>query len=66
MIDRRPFSRLGGPEHGWLKARHQYSFSKYYDPQNMRWGPNRGSNDDEIAPNSGFPPHPHSDMEIIT
>lgn len=66
MIDRRPFARLGGADHGWLKARHHFSFANYYDPANMGWGPIRVWNDDEIAPNSGFPPHPHSDMEIIT
>jgi len=66
MIERRPFDRLGGADHGWLKARHHFSFANYHDPQNMGWGPIRVWNDDEIAPNSGFPPHPHADMEIIT
>ena len=66
MIERRPFDRLGGADHGWLKARHHFSFANYYDPANMGWGPIRVWNDDEIAPNSGFPPHPHADMEIIT
>ncbi|WP_297511381.1 pirin family protein [uncultured Caulobacter sp.] len=66
MIDRRPFDKLGGADHGWLKAKHHFSFASYYDPQNMNWGALRVWNDDEIAPNTGFPPHPHSDMEIIT
>ncbi len=66
MIDRRPFARLGGADHGWLKARHHFSFASYHDPDNMGWGPIRVWNDDEIVPNSGFPPHPHADMEIIT
>jgi len=66
MIERRPFSNLGGADHGWLKARHHFSFAGYYDPKNMGWGALRVWNDDEIAPNSGFPPHPHADMEIIT
>jgi redox-sensitive bicupin YhaK (pirin superfamily) len=66
MIERRPFDRLGGADHGWLKARHHFSFASYYDPRNMGWGPIRVWNDDEIAPKSGFPPHPHADMEIIT
>lgn len=66
MIERRPFSDLGGGDHGWLKARHHFSFAGYYDPKNMGWGALRVWNDDEIAPNSGFPPHPHADMEIIT
>lgn len=66
MIDRRPFEKLGGADHGWLKAKHHFSFASYYDPRNMNWGALRVWNDDEIAPNTGFPPHPHSDMEIIT
>ncbi|WP_334164898.1 pirin family protein [Phenylobacterium sp.] len=66
MIERRPFDRLGGADHGWLKARHHFSFAGYHDPQKMGWGPIRVWNDDEIAPRSGFPPHPHADMEIVT
>jgi redox-sensitive bicupin YhaK (pirin superfamily) len=66
MIERRTFQDLGGADHGWLKARHHFSFADYHDPKRMSWGPIRVWNDDEIAPNSGFPPHPHADMEIIT
>jgi redox-sensitive bicupin YhaK (pirin superfamily) len=66
MIDIRPFSSLGGADHGWLKAKHHFSFANYYDPARMGWGRLRVWNDDEIAAKSGFPPHPHADMEIIT
>ena len=66
MIERRPFESLGGANHGWLNAKHHFSFSNYYDPKRMSWGNLRVWNDDEIAPGSGFPPHPHADMEIIT
>ncbi|MGQ7818507.1 hypothetical protein B6S59_22915 [Pseudomonas sp. A46] len=66
MIDVRPFAELGGAHHGWLNARHHFSFASYYDSQRMNWGQLRVWNDDEIAPHSGFPPHPHQDMEIIT
>jgi len=66
MIDRRPFDQLGGGDHGWLKAKHHFSFGDHYDPDNMGVGALRVWNDDEIAPNSGFPPHPHANMEIIT
>jgi len=66
MIERRPFDGLGGADHGWLKAKHHFSFAGYHDPQRMGWGPIRVWNDDQIAPNTGFPPHPHADMEIIT
>ena len=66
MIDVRPFEQLGGAHHGWLNARHHFSFAEYYDAERMNWGRLRVWNDDEIAPHSGFPPHPHRDMEIIT
>ncbi len=66
MIDIRPFRTLGHANHGWLNARHHFSFANYYDPSRMGWGAIRVWNDDEIAARSGFPPHPHSDMEIIT
>jgi redox-sensitive bicupin YhaK (pirin superfamily) len=66
MIDVRPFNQLGGADHGWLKAKHHFSFAEYYDSKRMQWGNLRVWNDDEIAPQSGFPPHPHANMEIIT
>ena len=66
MIDIRPFDSLGHADHGWLNARHHFSFADYHDPKRMGWGAIRVWNDDEIAGRSGFPPHPHSDMEIIT
>ena len=66
MIDRRPFDKLGHADHGWLNARHHFSFANWYEPTRMGWGDLRVWNDDEIAPKSGFPPHPHADMEIIT
>ena len=66
MIDKRPFSQLGRFQNDWLNARYHFSFSNWHDPKRMGWGALRVWNDDEIAPNSGFPPHPHSDMEIIT
>jgi quercetin 2,3-dioxygenase len=65
-IERRSFDSLGHADHGWLKARHHFSFASYYDPARMGWGSIRVWNDDEIGANSGFPPHPHQDMEIIT
>jgi hypothetical protein len=66
MIDVRPFNSLGGANHGWLDAKHHFSFASYYDPDRMGWGALRVWNDDTIAADSGFPPHPHADMEIIT
>ncbi|OYX28070.1 MAG: hypothetical protein B7Y99_14265, partial [Caulobacterales bacterium 32-69-10] len=66
MIERRSFESLGGANHGWLNAKHHFSFANYYDPKRMSWGNLRVWNDDEIAAGTGFPPHPHADMEIIT
>ena len=66
MIELRPCRELGGAQHGWLDTRHHFSFAEYYDPKRMGWGALRVWNDDTIAPRTGFPPHPHRDMEIIT
>ena len=66
MIERRPFEKLGGARYDWLKTKHHFSFADYFDSQRMGWGALRVWNDDEIAPGTGFPPHPHADMEIIT
>jgi quercetin 2,3-dioxygenase len=66
MIERRPFNQLARADFGWLKARHHFSFGDYVDPKRTSWGALRVWNDDEIAPNTGFPPHPHANMEIIT
>ena len=66
MIELRPFDKLGAADHGWLKAKHHFSFGTHYDPDNLGHGALRVWNDDEIAPNTGFPAHPHANMEIIT
>lgn len=66
MIELRPYHQLGGAQHDWLNTRHHFSFAGYHDPARMHWGQLRVWNDDIIAPKSGFPPHPHRDMEIIT
>ena len=66
MIDIRPFASLGHANHGWLDARHHFSFANYHDPDRMGWGNIRVWNDDTIQGQSGFPPHPHRDMEIVT
>ncbi len=66
MIEHRPFATLGAANHGWLDARHHFSFANYHDPARAQWGALRVWNDDAIAAQTGFPPHGHQDMEIIT
>ena len=66
MIDIRPRETLAHRNHGWLDTRFHFSFADYQDPQRMGWGALRVWNDDTIAAQSGFPPHPHRDMEIVT
>ena len=66
MIEIRKFDSLGHADHGWLDARHHFSFANYHDPRRMGWGAIRVWNDDKIAAKTGFPPHPHRDMEIVT
>jgi len=66
MIDLRPFSSLGRFDNDWLAARYHFSFSDYRDPARVNWGALRVWNDDAIQPHTGFAPHSHADMEIIT
>lgn len=66
MIEHRPFNSLGHAHHGWLDARHHFSFADYHDPERVHWGALRVWNDDTIQPDTGFSPHPHANMEIIT
>lgn len=66
MIETRPLDGLGRFQNDWLNARYHFSFANYHDPKRVHWGALRVWNDDTIQPNSGFPPHSHADMEIIT
>jgi redox-sensitive bicupin YhaK (pirin superfamily) len=66
MIRFRPASERGQADHGWLQARHAFSFAQYHDPDWMGWRGLRVMNEDRIAASSGFPSHPHREMEIIT
>jgi redox-sensitive bicupin YhaK (pirin superfamily) len=66
MIERRPAGELGRFRNDWLNARYHFSFANWRDPKRMGWGDLLVWNDDEIAAGTGFPPHGHADMEIIT
>lgn len=56
----------GGADHGWLKAKHYFSFGGYHNPEKVHFGLLRVLNDDYIAGGGAFPTHPHDNMEIVT
>lgn len=66
MITVYPYEQLGHADHGWLNARHHFSFANYYNPERTGFGVLRVINDDIIKAGAGFDTHPHKDMEIIT
>lgn len=66
MISVTPSDERHHSDAGWLSTYWHFSFSDYYDPRNMNWSALRVFNDDVVQAGSGFPMHPHKDMEIIT
>jgi redox-sensitive bicupin YhaK (pirin superfamily) len=59
-------SERGAADHGWLKAKHYFSFASYHDPEKVHFGLLRVLNDDIVTGGAGFPTHPHDNMEIVT
>jgi redox-sensitive bicupin YhaK (pirin superfamily) len=66
MITVYPYETLGHADHGWLDARHHFSFARYWNPERTGFGKLLVINDDRVAAGRGFAPHAHADMEIIT
>ena len=56
----------GHANHGWLNAKHSFSFASWQHPERIHFGALRVLNDDIVAPSMGFGKHPHDNMEIIT
>ncbi|MGO3751784.1 MAG: pirin family protein [Peptoniphilaceae bacterium] len=66
MLRKLDNKNMGRSDLGWLRSVFHFSFSEYYNPENINFGVLRVINDDLVKPNTGFGPHPHRDMEIVS
>ena len=66
MLKKIDNKNMGKSDLGWLKSSFHFSFSEYYNPSNINFGKLRVINDDLIQGKTGFPMHPHNDMEIVS
>jgi redox-sensitive bicupin YhaK (pirin superfamily) len=66
MLIVRKAAERGVTKTDWLTSCHSFSFGDYRDQRFMGFGSLRVINDDIIAPDSGFPEHPHWNAEIIS
>ncbi|WP_103502945.1 MULTISPECIES: pirin family protein [unclassified Streptomyces] len=56
----------GGDIAAGIDTRHAFSFSGFYDPDNIRFGPLTACNEERIAPGGGYEEHRHRDLDIVT
>ena len=66
MLELRLSSARGHLNHGWLEAKHSFSFGHYFDPEQRGFSDLLVINEDKVQANQGFGTHPHRDMEIFT
>ena len=66
MLRKLDHNNMGKSNLGWLRSVFHFSFAEYYNPKNINFGVLRVINDDLIAPHTGFPKHPHQNMEIVS